>query len=135
MGINNFVGVGRLTKDPELKYTPTGTAVANFTVAINRRFNKEQTDFLECVAWRQTAEYAANYGSKGRLTAIEGEVQVRSYETNEGQKRKVTEIIVSQMQFLDKQDKQAQGYEADPLGQAGTADSWADVGKSDDEPY
>ena len=120
--INNIVLVGRLTRDPELKYTPSGTAVATFTLAINRRFNKEQTDFVDIVAWRQSAEFIANYGGKGRLTGVEGRIQVRTYETKEGQKRKVMEVIADHVQLLDKAPT------AQPP-KSQVEDQWADLGR------
>jgi single-strand DNA-binding protein len=100
--LNRVILIGRLTRDPELKYTPNGTAVANFSIAVNRKFNKEETDFIDIVAWRQSAEFCANYGSKGRLMAIEGRLQVRNYENKEGQKRKAVEVIADDVRFLDK---------------------------------
>lgn len=106
---NRVVLVGRLTRDPELKYTPNGTAVATFSLAVNRKFNREETDFIDVVAWRQTAEFCANYGSKGRLTLVEGRLQVRTYETQEGQKRKVTEVVADELRFLDKGTSQGSG--------------------------
>jgi single-strand DNA-binding protein len=99
---NRVIIIGRLTRDPELKYTPNGTAVATFSLAVNRKFNREETDFIDVVAWRQSAEFCANYGSKGRLTMVEGRLQVRTYETQEGQKRKVTEVVADELRFLDK---------------------------------
>lgn len=99
---NRVIIIGRLTRDPELRYTPNGTAVASFTLAVNRKFNREETDFIDVVAWRQSAEFCANYGSKGRLTMVEGRLQVRTYETQEGQKRRVTEVVADELRFLDK---------------------------------
>ena len=100
--LNRIILIGRMTRDPELKYTPSGTAVTTFTLAVNRKFNKEETDFIDVVAWRKTAEFAANYGRKGRLVMIEGRLQIRTYETNEGQKRKVAEVVADDIKFLDK---------------------------------
>jgi single-strand DNA-binding protein len=91
--------IGRLTRDPELRYLQNGTAVATFTLAVNRKYNKEETDFIDIVAWRQLAEHCANYLSKGRLVAVEGRLQIRSYEDKEGQKRKVTEIVLMMFVF------------------------------------
>jgi len=103
--LNKIILIGRLTRDPELKYSGQGTAVANFTLAVNRKFKKEETDFVPCVVWRQSAEFAANYGSKGRLTMVDGRLQVRSYENQEGKKVYVTEVVVDDIKFLDKSDK------------------------------
>lgn len=100
--LNRVILIGRLTRDPELKYTPNGTAVCTFTLAINRKFNREETDFIDIVVWRGLAENCASYLGKGRLAAVEGRLQVRSYETQEGQKRKVTEVIADDVRFLDR---------------------------------
>ena len=100
--LNRVILIGRLTRDPELKYTPNGTAVCTFSLAINRKFNKEETDFIDIVVWRGLAETCASYLGKGRLAAVEGRLQVRSYENQEGQKRKVTEVIADDVRFLDR---------------------------------
>jgi single-strand DNA-binding protein len=127
MNYNRVILVGRLTRDPELKYTTSGTAVASFSLAINRRFNREETDFIDVVAWRQQAEYCANYGSKGRLMMVEGRLQVRSYETQDGQKRKVTEVVCDDLKFLDKQGT-SQGSHPASAGRKGS-DGWDDLGR------
>ena len=127
--LNRVILIGRLTRDPELKYTTNGTAVATFTLAINRRFNKEETDFIDVVTWKGLAENCANYLGKGRLAAVEGRLQVRSYETKEGQKRKVTEVVADDVRFLDK------GGTGSPSGSSSTAsprrehDQWEDLGR------
>ncbi|MDD3363458.1 MAG: single-stranded DNA-binding protein [Syntrophomonas sp.] len=126
--LNRVILIGRMTRDPELKYTPSGTAVTTFTLAINRKFNKEQTDFIDVVVWRQSAEFCANYGSKGRLAAVEGRLQVRTYETKEGQKRKVAEVVADDVRFLDK----AGTGSASGSGQQASArkdDQWEDLGR------
>jgi single-strand DNA-binding protein len=127
MNYNRVVLVGRLTRDPELRYTTNGTAVASFTLAINRRFNREETDFIDIVAWRQQAEYCANYGSKGRLMLVEGRIQVRTYETQEGQKRKVTEVVSDELKFLDKQGTSSGGQPS--AGAKRDTDGWDDLGR------
>ncbi len=102
--LNNTVLVGRLTADPELRYTPSGVAVASFTLAVDRPFAKEgqqQADFIPIVVWQKQAENCANYISKGRMVAIEGRIQVRTYEDKQGQKRWVTEVIANNVRFLD----------------------------------
>ena len=99
--LNKIILIGRLTRDPELKYTPGGHAVANFTLAVNRKFNRDETDFIDVVAWKGLAENCANYLSKGRLTAVEGRLQIRSYEANDGTKRKVAEVIADDVRFLE----------------------------------
>jgi len=100
--LNRVILIGRLTRDPELRYIPNGTAVANFTVAVNRKFNREETDFIPVVTWRGLAENCANFLSKGSLCAVEGRLQVRTYQTQEGEKRWVTEVIADDVRFLDK---------------------------------
>ncbi len=97
--------IGRLTRDPELRYTPNGTATCSFTLAVNRKFNKEETDFIDCQVWRGLAENCANYLKKGSLCAVEGRIQVRTYENKEGQKRKVTEVVADDVRFLDPKGK------------------------------
>jgi|SRR5699024_8756428 len=103
--MNRVVIAGRLTKDPELKYTPNGNAVANFTVAINRRYKsqdgEQEADFLNCVAWRKQAENLANYMRKGSLIGVDGRVQTRSYDNDSGQRVFVTEILAESITFLD----------------------------------
>jgi len=98
--LNRVILIGRLTKDPELKYTPKGTAVANFTLAVNRKFNKDQADFVPVVVWQGLAENCANYLTKGKMAAVEGRLQVRNYTTEDGQKRWVTEIVADDVRFL-----------------------------------
>ena len=103
---NKVILVGRMANDPELKYTPSGVAVSTFRVAVNRPFQNAQgtreADFLDVVAWRQQAEFAANYLGKGRLVLVEGRIQVRSYDTQDGQRRKVWEIVSDNLRGLDR---------------------------------
>jgi single-strand DNA-binding protein len=126
--LNRVILIGRLTRDPELKYTPNGTAVANFSVAVNRKFNKEETDFIDIVVWRQSAEFCANYGSKGRLVAVEGRLQIRTYETKEGQKRKVAEVVADDVRFLDKGSTgSSSGFT--PAATSKEHDQWENLGR------
>lgn len=102
--LNRIVLIGRLTRDPELRYTPNGVAVASFTLAVDRTYKNAQgekeTDFIPCVVFRQLAELCANYLAKGRLAAIDGRIQVRSYEGQDGQRRWVTEVVGDNVRFL-----------------------------------
>jgi single-strand DNA-binding protein len=95
-----------MCNDPELKYTPGGVAVANFRVAVDRPFPNQQgereTDFVDTVAWRQNAEFAANYLTKGRLVLVEGRLQVRSWTTQEGQRRRAMEVVADVVRGLDR---------------------------------
>jgi len=101
--MNKCVLIGRLTKDPDLRYTPNGVAVAKFTLAVDRQFSKEkETDFIPCVVWQKQAENCANYIGKGSLVAVEGRIQVRTYEAKDGGKRWATEVIAEQVRFLDR---------------------------------
>lgn len=104
--LNRVILIGRLTRDPELRYTPAGVAVTQFTLAIDRPFTNSQTrereaDFINIVTWRQLAETCANYLRKGRLTAVEGRIQVRNYDNNEGRKVYVTEVVADNVRFLE----------------------------------
>ncbi len=108
--INRIIILGRLTKDPQMRYTSNGTPVTNFTLAVDRTFTNQQgereTDFIDVVAWRKLAELCADYLVKGQKAAVEGRLQVRSYEVqsgeNQGQKRTVTEVVAENVQFLEK---------------------------------
>lgn len=102
--LNRVVLLGRLTKDPELRYTQNGTAVATFTLAVDRRVTNQQgereTDFIPIVVWSKQAELCAQYLGKGRQAAVEGRIQVRNYENNEGRRVYVTEVVAENVQFL-----------------------------------
>lgn len=103
---NRVVLVGRVALDPELKYTPSGVAVANLRVAVERPFTssggQRETDFIDVVAWRQSAEFAANYLHKGRLVLVEGRLQVRNWTTQDGQKRRAYEVVADNVRALDR---------------------------------
>lgn len=103
--LNRVVLIGRLTKDPELRYTPSGVAVTQFTLAVNRTFKNQQgereADFINIVTWRQLAETCANYLAKGRLTSVEGRLQTRHYDNNEGRRVYVTEVVADNVYFLE----------------------------------
>ncbi|MBS3947445.1 MAG: single-stranded DNA-binding protein [Dethiobacter sp.] len=102
--LNRIVLIGRLTKDPELRYTPTGgAAVTTFTLAVDRRFKQQgqqEADFIPVVAWKQLAETCAKYLGKGRQVAVEGRLQIRSYEDREGVRRTAAEVVADNVQFL-----------------------------------
>ena len=130
--LNNVTLIGRLCADPSLRYTTNGTAVCKFTLAVNRRFNREETDFIDCVCWKGTAENVANYTGKGSLVAVQGSIQTGSYETKDGQKRKTFEINCDQVVFLDRKKD----------GQSKPKDQWDYLGTeiestkgSDDVPF
>ncbi len=135
--LNRVVLIGRLTKDPELRYTPTGVAVANFTLAIDRNYKNAQgereTDFINCVVYRQLAELCANYLAKGKLAAADGRIQVRSYTGQDGQKRWVTEVIAEDVRFLSPKDGgSGGGAESRPSGNSSFGH---EVNLDDDIPF
>lgn len=104
--LNRVILIGRLTHDPELRYTPgQGVAVATFSLAVDRPFTNQQgqrdTDFINIVTWRKLAETCANYLNKGRLVAVEGRLQVRSYDDSQGIRRKASEVVADNVRFLD----------------------------------
>ncbi|KIL53179.1 single-stranded DNA-binding protein [Jeotgalibacillus campisalis] len=109
--MNRVVLVGRLTKDPDLRYTPSGVAVATFTLAVNRPFSNQQgdreADFINCVVWRRPAENVANFLKKGSLAGVDGRVQTRSYDNQEGKRVYVTEIVAESVQFLEPKNASA----------------------------
>ncbi len=106
--INKVIMIGRLTRDVELKMTSSGIPVCSFTVAIDNRMSKDAqertTSFINCVAWQATAKLMATYLKKGSLVGVEGRLQSRSYETKDGRKATVTEVVCENIQFLDPKD-------------------------------
>lgn len=109
--LNRVVLVGRLTRDPDLRYTPNGVAVANFTLAVNRPFTNQQgnreADFINCVVWRRPAENLANYMKKGSQVGVDGRLQTRTYEDKDGKTVFVTEVVADSVQFLESKGAQA----------------------------
>ena len=112
--LNKILLLGRLVADPELRYTATGKAVAQFTLAVDRPFagqdGKKEADFIPVILWGKTAEAAANYSFKGQRLLVEGRLQIRSYETKDGSKRWVTEVIGNSIEFIEK--KESSGFDA-----------------------
>lgn len=112
--LNSVVLVGRLTKDPELRYTPSNQAVATFSLAVNRRFKNQngerEADFINCVIWRQQAENLANWAKKGALIGITGRIQTRSYDNQQGQRVYVTEVVADNFQLLEFNKQNNQGH-------------------------
>ena len=104
--MNSVSLVGRLTKDPELRFTATGKAVATFSLAVNRTFSKsDEADFFNIVTWQKTAENCANYLAKGQQVAVLGRLQSRSYENKEGRRIFVVEVVANEVEFLERRDK------------------------------
>ncbi|WP_029188031.1 single-stranded DNA-binding protein [Streptococcus suis] len=137
--INNVVLVGRLTRDVELRYTPSNQAVATFTLAVNRNFKNQSTgereaDFINCVLWRQQAENLANWTKKGHLIAITGRIQTRSYENQQGQRVYVTEVVAESFQVLEKRDNSANYSSMDEQMPPGMSGQLMDI-TDDDLPF
>ena len=103
--LNRVILIGRLVADPQLRYTQSGVAVTSFTIAVDRSFSSQNgerdTDFIDIVTWRKLAETCANHLNKGRLVAVEGRLQIRSYDDRDGIRRKAAEVVADQVQFLD----------------------------------
>lgn len=120
--LNNIVLMGRLTRDPELRRTGSGIAVASFTLAVDRDFasqgGEKETDFVDIVAWRSTAEFVSKYFTKGRMAVVSGRLQIRNWEDKEGNKRRSAEILADHVYFGEaKRDKTTQGEpQYDPQG-------------------
>ena len=150
--LNKVILGGRLTADPELKQTPSGVSVISFTVAVNRRFgskngeqNETQADFINCVAWRQTAEFISKYFRKGSSICVLGSLQVRSWQDNQGQKRYSTEVVVDEANFVDARNENgsAPSYTPDAYGASapsyssnpGSAPNFEDHNTDDDLPF
>ena len=111
--LNKAILVGRLTRDPELKSTASGTSVLNFTVAITRRYKdangERQSDFVNCVAFRQTAEFISNYFKKGNMISVDGTIQTRTWDDNEGKRHYVTEVLVNDAGFIESKREMENG--------------------------
>ena len=110
--LNHIVIMGRLTKDPELRRTGNGTAVTSFTLAVDRDFGKEEkeTDFIDCVAWRQTGEFVSKYFAKGRMAVVSGRLQIRSWTDKDGNKRRQAEIVADNVYFGDSKPNENSEY-------------------------
>lgn len=107
--LNHTCIAGRLTKDPELRRTNNGTSVTSFTIAVDRDFGDKETDFIECVAWKNTADFVSKYFTKGRMAIVSGRLQFRNWTDKDGNKRKVAEVVADQVYFGDSK-KDESGY-------------------------
>lgn len=105
--MNKWIGIGRLTADPQLRYTPgNGVAVCKFTLAINRQFKKDETDFINCIAFNKTGEAITQYLTKGRQLAVTGSIRTGSYDTQDGTKRYTTDVVVESFEFIGNSNNQ-----------------------------
>ena len=138
--LNRIILMGRLTRDPELRHTQTGTAVASFSLAVDRDFKdkttgEKSTDFIDIVAWRQTAEFVSRFFTKGRMAVVEGRLQIRDWKDREGNNRRSAEVIADNVYFGDsKRDGAPTGgnFSAPPAYSAPTGGYSAPVGGSSD---
>lgn len=149
--LNKIILMGRLTRDPELRRTQSGTAVTSFSIACDRDFKSQsgekETDFIDVVAWRSTAEFVSKYFAKGRMAVVEGRLQLRDWQDKEGNKRRSAEILVSNVYFGDSKPKDSEnaggkakaGKDDDfhlPEGFGTGGDSFADLADDDgDLPF
>lgn len=121
--LNRIVLIGRLTKDVDLRFTATGKPTANFTLAVDRPYRNQQggkeADFIPVVVWNKLAEHCANYIGKGRLVAVDGRLQIRSYDGNDGQRKYITEVVAETVKFLDRAKEEPlaefEGVKGDPF--------------------
>lgn len=152
--LNSVVLMGRLTADPELRHTPNGIAVTSFTLAVNRSYAKagteRATDFIDIVAWRNTAEFVSKYFTKGQLVAVEGSIQTRTYQDKDGNNRKAFEVVANNVHFAEaKRDAASRGsfdnssnessYQQQndiaPSFKNGSADDFREIPTDDDLPF
>ena len=126
--LNHITIMGRLTRDPELRRTGNGTAVASFTLAVDRDFaprdgGERETDFIDCVAWRQTGEFVSKYFTKGRMAVVSGRLQIRSWTDKEGNKRRTAEVVADNVYFGDskRDDQGGSSYSGNSYGNYGSA--------------
>lgn len=133
--MNKVVLVGRLTRDPELRFAAgSGTAVSRFTVAVNRQFKRDETDFINCVAFGKTAETISQYFTKGKQIAVSGSIRTGSYDAQDGTKRYTTDVTVDTFDFIDSgnRDNNGGGYNSNSDYSAQNNDSFAGAGFNDD---
>ena len=136
--LNKIFIMGRLTRDPELRRTQTGTPVASFSLAVDRDFKdrntgERTTDFIDCVAWRQTGEFVSRYFSKGRMAVAEGRLQLRDWVDRDGNKRRSAEVVVEQMYFGDSRSEGGQKSGQPVPKEAGYQAAYSSTGREADE--
>ena len=112
--LNHITIMGRMTRDPELRRTGSGTPVASFTIAVDRDFSgkdggEKETDFIDCVAWRSTADFVSKYFTKGRMAVVSGRLQIRNWTDNDGNKRRTAEVVADNVYFGDSKKEESSG--------------------------
>lgn len=142
MAFNKVILIGNITKDIELKQTPSGVSVVSFTIAVNRKYKNEDgttsTDFINCVAWRKTAEFAAQWFKKGKSIVVCGALQSRSYADNQGNKRYVTEVVADEVGFAESKGDNngtSDTYAAPSYANTENAPKFEAVSEEDDLPF
>ena len=133
LNLNKAILGGRLTADPELKQTPQGVPVTSFSIAVNRKGKDAQADFINCVAWRQTAEFICRYFKKGSSICISGSIQTRTWNDQQNNKRYATEVVAEEAFFVDSKTEGAMGDE--PTFQTQGAPKFEEVNGDDDLPF
>ena len=134
--LNHITIMGRLTRDPELRRTGSGIAVASFTLAVDRDFSPKdgsdrETDFIDCVAWRQTGEFVSKYFTKGRMAVVSGRLQIRSWTDKDGNKRRTAEVVADNVYFGDSKREGDGGYASAPASNFGGYSAPEPSGASD----
>ncbi len=139
--MNKVILMGRLTKDPELRYTSNNTAVCTFTLAVDRRFSRQgeerKADFIQIVTWRHNAEFVSKYFSKGRMIAVSGSIQTRSWDGQDGQRRYATEVVADETYFADSKRDNTNSTYSEPARQedAYNAEGFMPIEADDDLPF
>lgn len=142
MALNKIIIMGRLTRDPELKTTPGGASVTNFTLAVDRDYidketGKREADFIDCVAWRGTAEFVTRYFTKGSTAVVIGRLQIRDYPTEDGGKRRAAEVVADNVYFGDSKTTNA-GQQAEPAQaykEPNDAPAYEELSNDEDLPF
>ena len=131
--LNKIIIMGRMTRDPEIRRTGSGTAVTSFSLACDRDFKSQsgdkETDFIEVVAWKNTAEFVSKYFSKGRMAVVEGRLQIRDWTDKAGNKRKTAEVVADNVYFADSKQSQEKNFE----NLAGRMDGFAEIQEDEEE--
>ncbi len=140
--MNKVILMGRLARDPELRYTNSQIATCSFAVAVDRRYKSQdgttQADFINCVAWRNTAEFISKYFTKGSRILVTGSIQTRTWEDNNGQKRYVTEVIVDEAEFCESKRSEGGSFGGAPQSQGGAPaaqDGYYPIDDDDSVPF
>ncbi len=139
---NKSILIGRLTADPELRQTANGVSVVSFTLAVDRAYSnggERQADFINCVAWRQTAEFISKYFSKGRLIGVDGSIQTRNYEDKQGNKRTAVEVVVDNAFFTESKNSAQSGNNPSPANNNvqpnNSTNDFQEIDTDDDLPW